>query len=303
MSTESWVFDTAEQSKRNPLAFRGSAEKDGPSHGSLAGPKVTSIADSKFFNVADHLSSWSASGAKRAFDCLCVVALLPLLVPVCLAVAMAVRLTSSGPVLFLQERIGRHGKNFTILKFRTMLHTSSFAHRPVTTTGNQRFTSVGPFLRRWKLDELPQLLNVLTGDMSLVGPRPKMPEHAIHCLSCRPGITGAATIAFAREESVLSRVSDYHLESFYHSVILPAKLQLDARYMAQATFHSDLELLVKSVLRRWDSSVTDALLRDWAIEQEQGLVSTSKKISHDASRSAVHPHLDRPAPTGEVSGF
>jgi lipopolysaccharide/colanic/teichoic acid biosynthesis glycosyltransferase len=105
--------------------------------------------------------------------------ILPLLVPVFLAIRLAVRLTSRGPVLFTEMRMGRHGQNFTILKFRTMIHNSNRAHHPVTTSGNQRLTPIGPLLRRWKLDELPQLLNMLSRHMSIVGLGPKLPEHAI----------------------------------------------------------------------------------------------------------------------------
>ena len=125
--------------------------------------------------VIRRLSPWSRSGAKRLFDCACVLPVLLLLVPALLAIALAVRLTSPGPVLFLQQRMGRNGRTFTILKFRTMIHATDEPHNAVTTAANQAFTPIGPFLRRWKLDELPQLLNVLAGDMSLVGPRPKMP--------------------------------------------------------------------------------------------------------------------------------
>ena len=196
--------------------------------------------------------------------------MLPLLVPILLAIALAVRMTSSGPVLFLQKRMGRHGRDFTILKFRTMIHAADKKHHAVTTSGNQLFTPIGPFLRRWKLDELPQLLNVLAGHMSLVGPRPKLPEHAIANLHCRAGITGAATIAFANEESGLARLPERHLGAFYHSLALPAKHRLDAEYMASATFLSDLKLIVDSVLRRWDSSTIERLLTTWAFEVEDG---------------------------------
>src|ERR1019366_10656669 len=143
---------------------------------------------------------------------------LPILIPLSLLIALSVRLTSSGPVLFLQERVGRYGRSFTILKFRTMTHSEDVARDLVTTTNNQQFTLVGPFLRRWKLDELPQLLNVLAGHMSLVGPRPRMPEHVNSTFGCRPGITGAATIAFAREETVLSNVPKHQLNAYYHTV-------------------------------------------------------------------------------------
>ena len=175
-------------------------------------------------------------------------------------IALAVWLTSPGPVFFLQKRMGRNGQAFTILKFRSMIHVPEKAHNAVTTAANQAFTPIGAFLRRWKIDELPQLLNVLAGDMSLVGPRPKMPEHIVSKLPCRPGITGAATIAFAREEAVLDQVPEEDLESFYHEVVLPAKRRLDARYMARATFLSDLKLIVKSALRRWDTSILEDLL-------------------------------------------
>jgi len=131
---------------------------------------------------------------KRAFDCACVLLMMPLILPMLLAIALAVRLTSPGPVLS-SNSAWDGTQDFTIMKFRTMIHRSDGAHQPVTTSGNQRFTLVGPFLRRWKLDELPQLFNVLIGNMSLVGPRPKLPEHAISNLPCRAGITGAATIA------------------------------------------------------------------------------------------------------------
>ena len=202
--------------------------------------------------VEDRQSRWSHSAMKRLFDISCVILALPLLLPVMLAIGIAVRLTSRGPVLFRQKRTGMNRRNFTILKFRTMEHCENGVRSKVTTAGNQAFTLVGPFLRRWKLDELPQLLNVLVGNMSLVGPRPKLPEHQLGELRCRPGITGAATIAFAREELILAHLPNHNLDDFYHSIILPAKLRIDREYMTRATFNSDLHLIVNTVLRRWD---------------------------------------------------
>lgn len=207
------------------------------------------------------LSSWSQSPAKRIFDCACVLVALPLLVPGLLVVAIAVRATSAGPVFFLQKRVGLRGCSFTILKFRTMVFDPDAAYHAVTTAENQPFTSIGPFLRRWKLDELPQIFNVLLGHMSLVGPRPKMPEHMIGVLGCRPGITGAATMVFASEETVLDRLPQHHLETYYRTVVLPAKHHLDAEYMSRATFFSDFKLIVNSILRRWDSGMLTALQR------------------------------------------
>jgi lipopolysaccharide/colanic/teichoic acid biosynthesis glycosyltransferase len=175
--------------------------------------------------------------------------------------------------------MGRHGESFTILKFRTMPFRKHTSDRPaVTTSINQRFTPVGPFLRRWKLDELPQIFNVIRGDMSLVGPRPKLPKHQSTSLTCRPGITGRATVVFAREEVALSSVPNGHLDSYYHGVVLPLKHALDNEYMARATFISDLKLIIKSVLRRWD----DVALTDLAsIDPHLARVSAAARTAAD----------------------
>jgi lipopolysaccharide/colanic/teichoic acid biosynthesis glycosyltransferase len=239
--------------------------------------------------IAKRLSPWSRSGAKRLFDCTCVLLALPLMVPAFLAIALAVRLTSAGPVFFLQKRMGRHGRVFTIVKFRTMICVTDKEHRAVTTAYNQCFTPAGSFLRRWKLDELPQLLNVFLGDMSLVGPRPKIPQHMISDLTCRPGITGAATITFALEEKVLDRVPMHALESYYHTVVLPTKCRLDEEYMARATFLSDLKLIVDSVLRHWDSSIMERLLDTRAIETGDRML-----FSRASNPEAVSTHMPMP---------
>jgi lipopolysaccharide/colanic/teichoic acid biosynthesis glycosyltransferase len=186
--------------------------------------------------------------------------------------------------------MGRRGRTFTIIKFRTLTHCDDSVHQPVTTAANQRFTPVGPFLRRWKLDELPQIWNVLIGDMSLVGPRPKLPEHQIGELGARPGITGAATIAFACEETVLALLPTNHLDDYYNEVILPAKHQLDQEYMARATFFSDLELIMKTVTRRWDTSVMEDLLSDAPLAKESG--APISLVAH-SSRSIVAERGER----------
>jgi lipopolysaccharide/colanic/teichoic acid biosynthesis glycosyltransferase len=208
------------------------------------------------------LSSWTMSAGKRIFDCVSVLLVLPLVLPLLAITALLVRLTSSGPVLFVQERVGLHGKTFLIFKFRSMEHLRNKKRNAVTTADNQRFTPVGPFIRRFKLDELPQIFNVLKGDMSLVGPRPKMEEHVKHDLPCRPGITGYATLTFAREEAVFSRLPKEELEGFYHDVVLPTKHNLDEEYMAGATFCSDFVLILKTVLRRWDTSLLEQLVEE-----------------------------------------
>jgi lipopolysaccharide/colanic/teichoic acid biosynthesis glycosyltransferase len=304
LSARSFISSTVEavtvdETEQRP--FNGRVDlADGPA----AARNPASAARSTPFLVIKRLSPWSRSGAKRLFDCVCVLLALPLLIPVLLAIALAVWLTSSGPVLFLQERMGRHGRTFTILKFRTLVQAADKAHHPVTTAGNQRFTPAGPFLRRWKLDELPQLLNVLAGHMSLVGPRPKMREHVLCDPLCRPGITGAATIAFAREEALLDRVPKHHLESYYHAVVLPAKRRLDAEYMARATFSSDFKLIVDSVLRRWDSSVMEELLNAGAFEEEDRMQLA--RASHPEAASArvpMPPNVDQPASAEQATAF
>jgi lipopolysaccharide/colanic/teichoic acid biosynthesis glycosyltransferase len=256
------------------------------------------------YQVSKRLSPWTMSGTKRCFDCVCVLLALPLLIPAMLITALAVWLTSPGPIFFLQKRMGRGGKAFTILKFRTLVHDTDKVHHAVTTAGNQRFTPVGSFLRRRKIDELPQLLNVLAGHMSLVGPRPKMREHVISRLASRPGITGAATIAFALEEAVLDRVPKHRLESYYHKVVLPSKRQLDAEYMAHATFFSDFKLIVNSVLRRWDTSVMEDMLNSGAFGPEDSMMLA--KAAHPKAVSAlmsIPPNSDHPMSSEQVSIF
>jgi lipopolysaccharide/colanic/teichoic acid biosynthesis glycosyltransferase len=204
--------------------------------------------------ISDRPSARSRSSSKRLFDIACILASLPLTLPIAFIVALLVRLTSPGPILFLQERIGRGGKTFQILKFRTMCHLVDAEHSAVTPNGSRQITRVGLLLRKWKLDELPQLLNVLLGDMSLVGARPKVPEHQCGVLHSRPGITGGATLAFAHEGASFDRIPSHHLQDYYREVILPIKWRLDVEYMSRADFLSDLRLILKSVFRRWDHS-------------------------------------------------
>ena len=303
MSTESYVPKASELARGKRTGPRSASEGADSRAKFVAGPKRRPVSAPSQL-LGKHLSPWTRSRSKRVFDCACVLLMLPVLIPIFLVVGLAVRITSRGPVLFLQKRMGRHGREFTILKFRTMIHSSERAHHPVTTSGNQQFTRVGPFLRRWKLDEVPQLFNVLAGHMSLVGPRPKLPAHAISNVPCRAGITGAATIAFAREETILDLVPKHHLEAFYHSVVLPAKHQLDEEYMASATFTSDLKLIIDSVLRRWDAAVIERLLKTWAYEQgDRRMLSNMAEPEEVFAHSALVTHIDRPQPTEEMRAY
>ena len=196
------------------------------------------------------VSPWCMSPLKRAFDLACVIPALIALSPVMLVVAILVWMTSDGPVLFRQERVGLHRRTFTIYKFRTMDHKLACAGPCVTKSGDTRLTPLGNVLRKYKLDEFPQLWNVLRGDMSLVGPRPKLPQHEHLDMHYRPGVTGAATLAFAREEDMLRDVPNEALEDFHVNVVSPIKKRLDREYQARATFASDVRMLVDTVLRR-----------------------------------------------------
>ncbi len=194
------------------------------------------------------LSGWSMSEWKRIFDLVCVTPALVLISPFLAIVAIAVRMTSSGPVIFRQQRAGQHRKLFTIYKFRTMVENSEAIGPGHTAKDDPRITPVGNLLRRFKLDELPQLYNVLRGDMSLVGPRPKLPHHDHTFMVCRPGVTGAATLAFRDEQHILCAVPPERLEAFYQEQVIPRKIQLDAEYMSRASLGSDIKVLLATIL-------------------------------------------------------
>jgi lipopolysaccharide/colanic/teichoic acid biosynthesis glycosyltransferase len=169
-----------------------------------------------------------------------------LLSPILIAVALALWLDFGSPVLFRQERVGLRFRRFNILKFRTMRVASGPS---VTVAGDDRITRVGKFLRRTKLDELPQFWNVLRGDMSLVGPRPEVPEYVELfrerygiVLTVRPGITDLASIHFRNEEEILSRSSEPL--KVYAERILPAKLDLAEEYIRTRTGFGDISILL-----------------------------------------------------------
>ncbi len=186
---------------------------------------------------------------KRAFDVVCAGMLLVLLSPLLLLIALVVRLDSPGPVFFRQERVGRHGVLFRIHKFRTMRVDAPATGPAVTVGRDPRITRVGHLLRHYRLDELAQLIDVLLGTMSLVGPRPEVPRYVAHypdalkavVLAVRPGITDPASLSHLDEAAVLAAASDP--ERAYIEEILPAKLQLQADYARRATLLSDWGVL------------------------------------------------------------
>lgn len=195
-----------------------------------------------------------AAMAKRTFDLLVASLVLAVISPLLLLVAAIVRLDSPGPVLFRQERVGRHGVPFRIHKFRTMRHQPHEAPGlPITVGDDARVTRSGRWLRRMRLDELPQLLDVLAGSMSLVGPRPEVPRYVAlyppelreRALAVRPGITDPASLEFVDEAELLARAADPERE--YVEVILPRKLLCAAEYAERATLASDLGVLLRTL--------------------------------------------------------
>jgi lipopolysaccharide/colanic/teichoic acid biosynthesis glycosyltransferase len=193
-------------------------------------------------------------GVRRALDVAVSGMLLLATAPVLGVLALAVRATSPGPALFRHERVGRGGRPFQLLKFRTMVADAPARGGALTTPGDPRITRLGAVLRRWKLDELPQLANVLRGDMSLVGPRPEVPRYVAgytprqqRVLRVRPGITDPASLAYVDEAAVLARFDD--CERAYVEVVLPAKLALSLDYLDRRTLRSDLGVLVRTLVR------------------------------------------------------
>jgi lipopolysaccharide/colanic/teichoic acid biosynthesis glycosyltransferase len=190
---------------------------------------------------------------KRVFDILASATALLLLAPVICVLAVLIRLDSPGPSFFRQVRIGRLGRPFTLLKFRSM-HTLDGAEDGRFDVGSvARVTRLGAFLRRSKLDEIPQLINVLRGDMSLVGPRPEVetwtrvhPERWRTVLTVRPGITDRASIAFVDEETLLRESDDP--DDLYRTTVLPRKLELAEEYVRTRSFLGDLRILAATAL-------------------------------------------------------
>ncbi|MHB1345127.1 MAG: sugar transferase [Thermoleophilia bacterium] len=192
-----------------------------------------------------------ASGLPRSLEAVAAGAGLLFLTPVLAVAATLVRTTTKGPALFRQTRVGRHGRPFTLYKLRSM--RMSEGGPTVTSSHDSRITPIGALIRRTKVDELPQLWNVLRGDLSLVGPRPEVPEYVdstdplwLAVLDVRPGITDPITLRLRSEEALLAQVEDPH--SFYVKTLLPYKLQGNLEYLRRRTWRSDVGVLIRTVL-------------------------------------------------------
>lgn len=193
-----------------------------------------------------------SNGVRRLLDIAASIAGLMILCPLLLGIAVWIKLDSPGPIFYRAERIGRCGKPFRLYKFRSMVHHADRQGPGITMSNDARVTRSGRWLRRTKVDELPQLINVLRGEMSLVGPRPEDPRYVERytpaqrqILAYRPGITSAASLTYRHEESLLTG-PDW--EIVYLQEVMPAKLAVDLDYMAQRSLFTDLQLILRTVM-------------------------------------------------------
>ena len=190
---------------------------------------------------------------KRVFDVFFSTVGLVFLFPVLLLISAWIKMESNGPVFFFQDRVGLYGKLFRIIKFRTMVPEAELKGLQITVGCDPRITSVGHFLRHYKLDELPQLLNVIIGEMSIVGPRPEVPRYvdlySKHqrdlVTSVLPGITDFASLKYKDENNILGRAKDP--EKTYKEVILPEKLKYYERYVNEQSIWLDFRLILATV--------------------------------------------------------
>lgn len=216
--------------------------------------------------IIGEIAATGSRALRRGFELAVAALALLLLLPVLALCSLAVALESRGPVFYRCRRVGRHGVEFDLLKFRKMRVGATGP--PLTGARDERFTRVGRRLAAWKLDELPQLLNVLRGEMSIVGPRPEDPafvalarDDFAPILSVRPGITGLSQLAYARESAILDREQD-RVEAYLRRV-LPQKLALDRLYVLERTGAMDLRIVVWTFL-------AVALRRDVAVHRTTG---------------------------------
>ncbi len=193
---------------------------------------------------------------KRIMDLLAACLLLLLLFPFMLVIGIIVGVTSPGGVFFCQERVTAYGRHFRIIKFRTMAAGAESRGSQVTTEGDSRVTGVGRFLRKVRLDELPQLLNIIKGDMSIVGTRPEVPRYVaaytpemLATLLLPAGVTSKASIEYKDEERLLSEGSD--VDRIYVEQVLPAKMKYNLAYMMEYSLGKDLRLMLQTVVAVW----------------------------------------------------
>lgn len=191
---------------------------------------------------------------KRIFDFLCSTLGLIVLSPILIVITIRIKTDSDGPVFFKQIRVGEKNKEFEILKFRTMVVDAEKLGRQITVGNDSRITKIGAFLRKYKLDELPQLINVFKGDMSLVGPRPEVPryvnlysEEQKKVLDVKPGITDLASIRYRDENDLLGEAENP--DEFYINTIMPDKLALNLEYINKNNIFMDIYIILKTIIK------------------------------------------------------
>ncbi|GAB6168150.1 sugar transferase [Clostridium carnis] len=191
---------------------------------------------------------------KRIFDFVASLIGIIILSPIFIVVSIAIKLDSKGEILFLQKRVGKDGKEFNIYKFRTMVTDAEKLGKQITVGKDNRITKTGAFLRKFKIDELPQLFNVLKGDMSLVGPRPEVPKYVAlynneqrKVLLVRPGITDLASLRYKDENEILGKVDNP--EEYYINVIMKDKLELNLEYIEKSNLFFDIALILKTIIK------------------------------------------------------
>lgn len=200
--------------------------------------------------------------AKRIFDLFFTVPGLIILLPFFALIALWIKLDSKGPVFYRQERVGRYGETFKIYKFRTMVENADKIGGAITIGNDPRITKVGRFLRKYKIDELPQLINVLKGEMSLVGPRPEVSKYVNlytseqrEVLNLIPGITDPASIKYRNENILLAACIDtygasYAPEHLYIQEIMPDKIRINLEYASKATIFTDFTIILKTIFSK-----------------------------------------------------
>ena len=189
---------------------------------------------------------------KRAFDIVATMIGSTILLPIIIPISIWIKLSSKGPLFYIQKRVGKDFKEFNLYKFRSMIVDADKVGPSITSGDDTRITEVGKIIRKTKIDELPQLLNVLKGDMSLVGPRPEVMKFVKHkkeqykkILSVKPGITDNAAIEFRDEETIMEQYKDK--EKTYIDIVLPQKIELYYHYIDTISFVNDLKLILKTL--------------------------------------------------------
>jgi len=209
--------------------------------------------DSREGSQGETRSSFYTVAGKRLMDAVISFLSLVILFSFFLVIGLMILVTCPGPVFFRQERVGRRGRRFKVVKFRTMVNGAHLNGSCLTSSRDKRVTRLGRFLRRYKIDEAPQLWNILKGEMSIVGPRPELPQYVElfqedykEILSVRPGLTDHALIVFREEEKMLSRLSS--MEDGYVCLIMPYKISLYKKYIRDIRPGTDLRIFLKTAV-------------------------------------------------------